>query len=1055
MEFIDNNSCAVKNSHTLSFGKSEVLSTTNVTTQGGSDGSATINVINGIAGYKVLVNNGPPQTYPSTPFVLDSLQEGTYNITVTDNGGCTTTASFVINGIDCPLSVSDSIDQIACYGDSTGRIALTVTGNQGNVTYTWQNNLGNTSIIDSLKAGTYRVTVSDAICNIVRSFTIGPMQPLMLNADITHPGCGASDGKITINALGGWMPYDTILPNTMLINQKAGDYSFYVMDSLGCTFDTTFTLLGTPGPNDIPSFINPPSDTTLSCENAPQAGYMPTLTYGYPGCGVDSSGVVLASFSIDGEICSGQTIVYRWEFRDTFDHIIIDSQRVYIQSPLSPEFTNPPANTTINYSSLATTLQSNTLSYTNGENGVCSIADIVVSTIDSSGLVECSGILTRTWKVMFCNDQDSIEHIQNITVLKDDILAPLVNCVASNETSITFGWTNVPQASDYNVIVTSPVGLTGALIPGQNQYQFAGLTVGQSVTIQVEAIIPGPCGNVISSAHTCTALDCGPLPNVTIDFPVAFCLNDQPINLSESQVTINPPIQNSTRRFEINSVPVTQINLQELGEGTHTLTYRLTWNNGQCSQVGERTFTIYPVPSAEFTLSSVSSCITDPTTVTYIGNAQGTTFNWDFGSDVIGSFSGPGPHQVTWTAPGTKSVSLKVEKNGCKSENVSKEVEIENVQNSPSIQCETTMSSITFTWDSVPCTDAAYDIYINNQSVGSQTSTSFTISDLAEGEMVDFALVTNSSCLCPIPTDSLTCEAKSCPPITVDVLPSVDTICYQADDKLLQLKANTTGDITSGQTSWQGMGITQNGIFDGNAAGIGRHIISYVIETQGCTFQDSSVIHILDASSSISLDIITKDEWCAGKNDGYAELTISFTPPTQQYSIGWYDKFEDIIASDVTRLGNLKPGEYVVNVNTNEKCREKSSTFDIIEGPKPGTPCDDGDPETNGEFIQLDCTCKPGLFIEDDQLLTLNGDGVNEFLKTPGIEDFKNVHLTIVNRWGQKIFESKQYENESPWNGRYKDSSDFVADGAYYFIIKYEDVGGKEIIKTGSVTVVR
>ncbi|MEZ4911065.1 MAG: hypothetical protein R2774_09400 [Saprospiraceae bacterium] len=747
LSITDGNGCLIdQRPHTLTFSKSIVQSTTQVSTQGGSDGAATVQVVNGSRPYTVRVNNGNPQIFQNSPFTIQNLTEGSYNLVVTDSDGCTTTASFEINGIDCPMTVSDSIEHIVCFGDSIGRILLTVIGNDGSVKYTWQNNLGNSNILDSLKAGIYSVTVSDDNCSIIKSYTVlQPTHPLSLNASLIHPGCRMSDGSITINPEGGWMPYDTIHPSNSMINQKAGTYPFYIIDSLGCRFDTTFALLVTLGPGDLPLFKNPPQDITISCDDAPIAGYIPALAYGYPTCGLDSVGFVSASVTKVGDLCSGQTITYVWEFTDAFEHTITDTQRVQILPAPKPTFISLPPDITISYSNLAQTLQPVALNYSNNEAGNCLIAGSVMPTIDSSGLMDCSGIVTSTWKAMFCNDMDSIIFVQNITVEKDDISAPVISCVASNENSITFGWTSVPGATGYNVEVISPSGLQGTLVLGQNQYQFSNLNTGQSVTIQVEAIIPGGCSNVTSLPHTCTALDCGPLPDVLIDIPVSFCVSDQPFTLNASQVTINPPIQNSAGSFEINGIATIQINPSQLGPGTHTLFYRLTWNSGQCSQVGARDFVIYPLPSADFSISSVYNCITDPITVTYAGNPDGTTFIWDFGNDVIGTFNGPGPHQVNWANPGNKMITLSINKNGCNSHTITKTVVIDPSLLPPIITCvDQKIDGVTFDWNPVSGANS-YDIsvkVVNGATLyqGNVTNTTYEVTGIQEEPKSRFLL---------------------------------------------------------------------------------------------------------------------------------------------------------------------------------------------------------------------------------------------------------------------------------------------------------------------------
>ena len=873
----DGNGCSIQNVHTLKLAKSLVQNTTNVSTQGGSDGAANVQVVNGSRPYTVHVNSGNPQVYQNTPFTIPNLTEGSYNLVVTDYDGCTTTASFVINGIDCPLTVADSIEYIGCYGDSIGRILLTVTGNVGNVKYTWQNNLGNSNILDSLKAGIYSVTVSDDKCKIIKSYTVSqPTQPLGLNAALTHPGCGMSNGSIDINAIGGWMPYDTIHPDTILINQKAGTYPFYIIDSLGCRFDTTFALLVTPGLGDFPVFRNSPQNITISCANAPLTDYIPILAYGYSNCGLDSVGFVSASVTKVGDMCSGQTITYDWQYMDAFGHTITHRQIVQILPAPTPTFTSPPADIIINYSNLANTLQAVALNFSNNEAGNCMIAGNVLPTIDSSGLMDCSGIVSRTWKAMFCNDMDSIMYVQNITVEKDDISPPVISCVASDENSITFGWTSVLGATGYNVEVISPSGLQGMLVPGQNQYQFSNLNTRQSVTIQVEALIPGVCGNVVSLPHTCTALDCGPLPDVLIDIPVSFCVSDQPFTLNASQVTINPQIQNSTGSFQINGVTATQINPSELGPGVDTLTYFLSWNNGQCSQVGARDFVIYPLPSADFSLSSVNNCITDTITVTYAGNPDGTTFTWDFGNDVIGSFNGPGPHQVRWANPGNKMITLSVNKNECNSPTIAKTVVVNPTLLPPVITCiEQKIDGVTFGWNPVSGANS-YDISVNvvggaTLYQGNVTNTTYVATGLQEGSQVQISVTAISNNACPDASSQLTCVAESCPNARLTLPDRNITQCLTPVSTPIPLVFSISDNIPNESPTirWSSSNTKANNAINNNAipatfdpliAGVGEYFVKLSYIQKSCVWEDSIRISIKPKPTTAS--IISKDSIC-------------------------------------------------------------------------------------------------------------------------------------------------------------------------------------------------
>ncbi len=64
-------------------------------------------------------------------------------------------------------------------------------------------------------------------------------------------------------------------------------------------------------------------------------------------------------------------------------------------------------------------------------------------------------------------------------------------------------------------------------------------------------------------------------------------------------------------------------------------------------------------------------------------------------------------------------------------------------------------------------------------------------------------------------------------------------------------------------------------------------------------------------------------------------------------------------------------------------------------------------------------------------VFTPNGDVANQYFVIKNIEYYNNPHLLIYNRWGNKVFESNNYQNE--WNG-----SD-CSDGTYYYVLILED----------------
>lgn len=72
-----------------------------------------------------------------------------------------------------------------------------------------------------------------------------------------------------------------------------------------------------------------------------------------------------------------------------------------------------------------------------------------------------------------------------------------------------------------------------------------------------------------------------------------------------------------------------------------------------------------------------------------------------------------------------------------------------------------------------------------------------------------------------------------------------------------------------------------------------------------------------------------------------------------------------------------------------------------------------------------------------------NGDNANESFVVKNLEKFPNSELLVYNRWGSKVFESSNYQND--WNGN------GVAEGVYYYVLNVSD--GK--MYRGFVTILR
>ncbi len=201
------------------------------TTCGNSNGSVTVAVTSGTAiGY--LWSNG------ATTISVSNLPAGTYSVTVDAGGGCTATASAIVNGSGSNQVSIQSADSVFCSGDSTQ-----VCAPAGFVSYLW-NTGATTSCIQAKNAGNYRVTVTDNANCTASSNTI----PL---AVYPLPPVSVSVNGDTLKAFNA-VTYQWYLngaeisgaTSSVYVAQQAGSYQVAVTDSVGCrAFSNAVTLV--------------------------------------------------------------------------------------------------------------------------------------------------------------------------------------------------------------------------------------------------------------------------------------------------------------------------------------------------------------------------------------------------------------------------------------------------------------------------------------------------------------------------------------------------------------------------------------------------------------------------------------------------------------------------------------------------------------------------------------------------------------------------------------------------------------------------------------------
>lgn len=239
----DNTGCTATQSFTIT--QPTALAATSTSTPsscGNPNGSVTVNPSGGAGGYTYLWT---PGNY--TTATVSSLNAGTYNVTVTDANGCTTTSSVTIANSSA-IAATNSVTDVLCNGGTTGSATVTVTGNNGSVNYTWAPNVSSAATASNLGAGTYVVTATDATgCSVNTTVTITEPTAMSATTSSTVSTCGNANGSVDIVASGGaggytylWTPGNYTTATVGSLN--AGMYNVTVTDANGCTYASSATV---------------------------------------------------------------------------------------------------------------------------------------------------------------------------------------------------------------------------------------------------------------------------------------------------------------------------------------------------------------------------------------------------------------------------------------------------------------------------------------------------------------------------------------------------------------------------------------------------------------------------------------------------------------------------------------------------------------------------------------------------------------------------------------------------------------------------------------------
>ncbi|MFM9985524.1 MAG: gliding motility-associated C-terminal domain-containing protein [Flavobacteriales bacterium] len=247
-------------------------------------------------------------------------------------------------------------------------------------------------------------------------------------------------------------------------------------------------------------------------------------------------------------------------------------------------------------------------------------------------------------------------------------------------------------------------------------------------------------------------------------------------------------------------------------------------------------------------------------------------------------------------------------------------------------------------------------------------------------------------------------------------------LCFDSDDINITAGESPPVNIGPNQDLCEGESVTLNA---------GNPGATYLWST-GATSQTITV------SSTGTYSVEVNEGGCVGDDEANIDV----------FEIPVFELGEDVLTCDDITL-TLNPGDAYPNADYlwSTGATTPSITLDddgtywcLIEN----GPCDYSDTIT---FIPT--AFEPEMKMPN--VFTPDGDGNNEKFG-PLAKDIKNYSLLIYNRWGDKVYESTDFNDG--WNGKFNGSE--MTSGTYYYLLKYEELcTGVKVDTEGTLTLLR
>jgi len=1021
----------------------QMVQTNQISCNGQSDGVAEAIVNGGTAPFSFNWDNGDADA------IAGGLAAGDHSVVITDGNGCTTTRSITLAEPDV-LGAQTTTQLVSCFGGMNGIAVATATGGTLPYEYFWDALADNqrTDTAFQLTAGSYSITVTDLNgCEVIASADVTQNPAIVLGVQSQDATCnGLPNGTATVTASGGsgmfsytWIDEASGLlvgASDQVSQLFEGNYFVVVTDEFTCR-DTAQVSISAPTALDVQFVTQAPL-----CTDAANGTATLTASGGTPGYQYSWSDNGTAVGPVRNDLAEGNYVVTITDANSCTTEISID---LTDPSPLVLSLSTTQATCFGGNDGTATVLATGgaggyTYAWPSGQNGAT-----------ATGLA--AGAATVT-----VSDANGCQAVGSIAVGEEDalqlVLTPTdLTCFNNNSGMVsanasggvgnyTYQWSNGAQGA---VITNLPAGNIGVSVTDGNGCQTVSTTSlaqPSSVSATTSSSLVTCLGQPDGTATVTPAGGTPPYSYVWSDPAAQQTQVANGLNTGTFSVTVSdannctftasvsvggtPPVALAITPAEVSCFDGSDGSISVLasgGNGNFTYNWSVPGVPQTANPTGLRAgqYAVTVTDSGGCT-AVASTDIIQPAAL--IVQASGTNLfcaNDGTGTTQSQVFGGTPPYNYLWnTGAGTTNLSslqagvyrLSVtDANGCLTiaetiltEPTPLEAEIDPVvvdcygasTGAAGLEVEGGVQPYTYIWS-------------NGETTPNLAGVPAGLYELAITDASGCRLVETVEILQPQAPLSATFASKP-------------ASCFEDQDGSIQVQ--TTGGTPAYRYSLDGNEFRGSSTLIGLEAGAYN---IYVLDAKGCLFLEEGIIVeepdplIVDLGDDITLDYGLE-----------ARLEPQITGGSGALSYSWYP-------GDTTLLSCIDCSTPSANV-------PYQTSFTVRVTDENG--CYDED------IITIFARKSNPVFVPTG--FTPNGNSANDRLLVHGKAGVQVVKFSIFDRWGELLFEARDFEVNDPligWDGSFNGKP--MNGGVYIWRLEVAFEDGNREVFTGSTTMIR